>query len=31
MSANVYINGELWFVAAKGSAADVFLTKGKIE
>jgi hypothetical protein len=31
MSAHAYINGELWFVAAKGSAADVFLTKGKIE
>lgn len=31
MSAHAYIDGELWFVAAKGSAADVFLTKGKIE
>ena len=31
MSAHQYINGQLWFVAAKGSAADVFLTKGKIE
>lgn len=31
MSAHAYINGELWFVAAKGSAADVFLTKGKVE
>lgn len=31
MSAHAYINGALWFVAAKGSAADVFLTKGKVE
>lgn len=31
MSAYAYIDGQLWFVAAKDSAANVFLTKGELK
>lgn len=31
MTADAYINGQLWFVASKDSAGGVFLTKGKVE